>query len=119
MKRLIAVLACATILFAAGEDIGALQKACDDGNAISCSNLGFLYANGRGVRQDYKKASELYFKACDMGYADGCYNLGVSYDNGQGVRQDKRTAKEYFGKACDLGDQGGCDKYKILNEQGR
>ena len=119
MKRLIAVLACATILFAAGEDIGALQKACDDGNAISCFNLGLLYDEGRGVRQDYKKASELYSKACDMGYAGGCYNLGFLYNNGQGVRQDKRTAKEYFGKACDLGDQGGCNNYKILNEQGR
>ena len=71
MKRLIAALACATILFAAGEDIEALQKACDDGNAISCGSLGFLYDNGQGVRQDYKKASELYSKACDMGEAGG------------------------------------------------
>ena len=118
MKRLIAALACAMVLFAAGEDIGALQKACDDGNAISCGSLGFLYVKGQGVKQDYEKASELYSKACDMGEANGCFNLGVSYDNGQGVRQDKRTAKEYFGKACDLGDQGGCNNYKILNEQG-
>ena len=118
MKRLIAALACAMVLFAAGEDIGALQKACDDGNAISCGSLGFLYGNGQGVRQDYKKASELYSKACDMGYADACFNLGVVYYDGKGVRQDKGAVKEYFGKACDLGNQGGCNNYKILNEQG-
>ena len=85
---------------------------------MGCYNLGNLYSSGQGVKQDYKKARELYSKACDIGHVDGCYNLGVLYLNGQGVRQDKRRAKEYFGKACDMGEQGGCDWYKKLNEQG-
>ena len=61
MKRLIAALACAMVLFAAGEDIEALQKACDDGNANGCFNLGLLYANGQGVKQDYKKSERTIF----------------------------------------------------------
>ncbi|WP_258864556.1 tetratricopeptide repeat protein [Helicobacter sp. MIT 01-3238] len=61
----------------------------------SCYNLGNMYYNGEGVRQDYHKAVELYKKACDMKYADACNNLGVLYGNGQGVRQNSSTAKQY------------------------
>ena len=90
------------------------QKACDSGNARGCSNLGVLYENGQGVKQDYQKAAQLYQKACDSGNAEGCYNLGVSYENGQSFS----TAKQYYGKACDLGLQLGCDDYKKLNKKG-
>ena len=94
------------------------QKACDGGNAGGCSNLGFLYEDGQGVRQNYQKAAELYQKACDGGDTNGCYNLGVSYAEGQGVKQNFSTAKQYYGKACDLGLQLGCDNYRKLNEKG-
>lgn len=99
-------------------DIDELQKSCNKDDAARCTRLGLAYYLGRGVRQDYKKASELYSKACGLGFSSGCYNLGILYTNGQGVKQDKSMAKEYFGKACDLGDQTGCDEYKKLNEQG-
>lgn len=31
------------------------KKACDNGNAWSCNNLGFLYDNGQGVKKIIKK----------------------------------------------------------------
>ncbi|MGX2984447.1 tetratricopeptide repeat protein [Helicobacter sp. 23-1048] len=83
-----------------------------------CYNLGVMYYNGKGVRQDYHKARELYKKACDMKDAEACNNLGVLYGKGQGVRQNLSIAKQYYGKACDLGQQVGCDNYKLLNNQG-
>ena len=49
------------------------------GDEAGCSNLGFAYTNGRGVKQDYVKASEFYAKACDIGNSGGCYNLGKLY----------------------------------------
>ena len=96
---------------------------CNKGNgslaqAESCSNLGVLYHNGQGVRQDYAKAAELLKKACGMKNGIACNNLGVLYGRGEGVRQDKSIAKQYYGKACDLGFQLGCDNYKLLNQQG-
>ncbi|MGX2971559.1 tetratricopeptide repeat protein [Helicobacter sp. T3_23-1059] len=84
----------------------------------SCYILGLMHFNGKGVRQDFHKAAELYKKACDMKYAGACNNLGVLYDNGQGVKQNLSIAKQYYGKACDLGAQKGCDNYKLLNNQG-
>ena len=89
-----------------------------DTQVTSCYNLGIMYFNGKGVRQDYYKARELYKKACDMKYADACNNLGVLYFYGQGVKQNRSIAKQYYGKACDLGSQMGCDSYKLLNNQG-
>ena len=86
--------------------------------AESCYNLGVMYFNGKGVRQDYHKASELWKKACDMKDANACNNLGFLYENGQGVKQNRSIAKQYYGKACDLGEQLGCNNYKILNNQG-
>jgi len=91
------------------------QKACDGGEATGCHNLGFLYADGQGVKQDYQKAAELFKKACDGKVALGCSNLGFLYENGQGVKQNFSTAKQYYGKACDLGLQLGCDNYRRLN----
>jgi TPR repeat protein len=96
----------------------AKNKACDGGYAIGCSNLGSMYLNGDGVRQDKFKAVELYTKACDGRNAGGCSNLGVMYDNGDGVRQDKSKALQLFGKACDMKNEGGCKNYAILKNQG-
>lgn len=92
---------------------------CDKGNndlihAENCFNLGIMYHNGKGVRQDYHKAAELYKKACDMKLGDACTNLCSLYGNGQGVRQNLSTAKQYCGKGCDLGNQMGCDNYKKI-----
>ena len=81
-------------------------------------NLGVMYHNGYGVRQDYKKSKEWFEKSATQGFAEAQFNLGVMYGNGYGVRQDKKVAKEYYGKACDGGLQVGCDEYKNLNQQG-
>jgi len=57
-----------------------------------------VYAEGKGVKQDYFKAVELFQKACDGGDAAGCYNLGIMYMNGQGVKQDYSKAKKLLVK---------------------
>lgn len=37
------------------EDISqSLQQECDGGDAIACFNLGLMYANGKGINQDYR-----------------------------------------------------------------
>ena len=64
------------------------QKACDGESARGCYNLGILYEDGQGVKQNYQKAAQLYKKACDGESAGGCHNLGFLYENGQGVKQD-------------------------------
>jgi len=44
-----------------GADQGILEAQCD---------LGFCYANGQGVPQDYAEALKLYRKAAEQGFAE-------------------------------------------------
>ena len=41
--------------------------AAEQGNAVAQFNLGVLYANGQGVRQDYQEAAKWYRKAVEQG----------------------------------------------------
>ena len=64
-------------------------QAAEQGYAKAQFNLGLIYYNGQGVRQDYTQAVQWYRKAAEQGDAKAQYNLGVMYDNGQGVRMQK------------------------------
>ena len=92
-----------------------LERQCNNGNAGSCVKLGFLYYNGDGVKQDYKKAREFYNKACEMGEALGCSALGDLYYN---VKQDYKKAREFWSKACEMGDANGCVLLGFLYQYG-
>lgn len=94
------------------------KAAAKQGEAPSQYNLGLMYNNGQGVRQDYAKGMKWYRKAAGQGHANAQFNLGTMYEYGQGVRQNKKTAKEWYGKACDGERQSGCDAYRDLNEKG-
>ena len=62
------------------------------GVASAQQNLGFMYANGRGVPQDFKEAVRWYRLAADQGHAGAQNNLGAMYNNGLGVPQDFKEA---------------------------
>ena len=88
----------------------------EQGDANVQFNLGVMYAEGQGVKQDDFEAVKWYRKAAEQGDADAQAILGFSYLLGQsGVQVNKSLAKEWFGKACDNGDQGGCKYYGKLN----
>lgn len=100
------------------------EMGCNKGNGDTfqsepCYRLGYMYVNGKGVRENPHKGYELYKKACDMEYAYACVAMGRLYAYGlDGVKPNVSIGKEYFGKACDLGEQVGCDNYKAYNERG-
>ena len=81
-------------------------------------NLGFMYANGKGVKQDYATAAKYYQKACDGGNAEGCYNLGLMYAYGKGVKQDYATAAKYYTKAYNGGCVAGCHNLGFMYANG-
>lgn len=73
------------------------------GNADAQVNLGFLYARGHGVPQDYKEAANWYRKAAEQGQPDAEFNLGSLYYDGLGVKRDFNQAAEWYLKAAELG----------------
>ncbi|MFU2077518.1 tetratricopeptide repeat protein [Avibacterium endocarditidis] len=86
------------------------------GHAKAQYNLGVMYKNGQGVKQDDFQAVKWYQKAAEQGNAQAQAMLGAMYTLGQGVKQDRNLAKMWAGKACENGEQKGCDLYRILNE---
>jgi uncharacterized protein len=72
-------------------------------------NLGFMYASGQGVPQDYAEAVKWYRLSAAQGDAMAQSNLGVMYVNGQGVPQDYVQAHMWFNLAA---AQGNADTVK-------
>ena len=88
----------------------------EQGDANVQFNLGVMYAEGQGVKQDDFEAVNWYRKAAEQGDADAQAILGFLYLLGErGVQVNKSLAKEWFGKACDNGNQNGCEYYGKLN----
>jgi hypothetical protein len=63
-------------------------KLAPHGNAIAQTYLGYMYANGRGVPQDFIVSAGWYRCASQQGVARAQYQLGLMYDKAQGVPQD-------------------------------
>jgi TPR repeat protein len=59
-------------------------------------SLGWKYAHGDSVPQDYPEASKWYRKAAEQGHTDAQINLGFMYHRGLGVRQDLVEAYTWY-----------------------
>ena len=111
------VLLCTPVM-AKGEDLSQVIRLANQGNAQAQSNLGVMYYEGKGVRQDYQKAVEWYTKAANQGDADAQHNLGLRYYNGEGVRQDYQKAFEWYTKAADQGDASAQNSLGVMYYEG-
>jgi TPR repeat protein len=105
-----------------------IRIAAARGEAEAQNNLGVMYANGRGVPQDYAEAVSWFRKAAEQGHASGRgvpqdyaeavswfrkaaeqghasaqHNLGSMYLNGVGVRQDFDQSYAWFNLAAARG----------------
>src|ERR1035441_8676428 len=70
------------------------RKAAEQGVAYAQSDLGVMYATGRGVPKDEAEAARWYRKAAEQEDATAQFNLGWMYANGRGVPTDE--AEAYF-----------------------
>ena len=82
-------------------------------------DLGVMYQEGQGIRQDYMKAFECYTKAAEQEFSKAQYNLGTLYKKGQGVPQNFIKAAEWYTKAAESGHT--CAQYDlgIMYEEGQ
>jgi len=78
------------------------HKAAEQGSASAQYNLGVMYANGRGVREDPDEAVRWYRKAAELGNASAAFNLGVMCEQGLAVPQDDVEAWKWFTLAASL-----------------
>lgn len=86
----------------------------EQGDADAQYNLGLMYKNGKGVKQDNAEAVKWYRKAAEQGDASGQFSLGIMYYKGEGVKGNPSKAEEWFRKACENGHQESCDTLKVF-----
>lgn len=79
------------------------RQLAEMGNPRAQFNLGFMYANGRGVPTDFAEAMKWYRLAADQGFAAAQHNLGIMYANGQNVATDHVEAVKWYRLAANQG----------------
>ncbi len=76
------------------------QAASTQGVAAAQTNLGLMYAQGRGVKQNYDEARKLWELAAVSGHPMAQFNLGLLYLQGLAGTPDERKASQYFLQAA-------------------
>lgn len=79
------------------------REAAVSGVANAQYNLGVLYHQGLGVKQDIDTAFGWYRAAADQGHPEAQYNLGIAYIEGIGSPYDPAKAAGYFKNAARAG----------------
>ena len=96
-----------------------LQTQATQGSADAQTALGEMYAQGRGVPQDYAKARQWFEKAAIQGHAEAQYNLGLLYAQGHSVPQDYVKARQWWEKAAAQGYARAQNNLGTLYTQGQ
>lgn len=80
--------------------------AAEKGYAPSQNNLGILYENGQGVKQDFQKAIFWYKASFAQGNTDAAYNLGNIYRTGLGTKKNLQKSFQLYLFAAQNSDSG-------------
>ncbi len=89
---------------AADQEVEALHKQADQGDAGAQFDLAVRYYDGEGVTRDAFTAARWYHKAAEQGDARAQFDLAYLYFTGEGVEQDTAAAAHWYRKAADQGD---------------
>ena len=85
------------------EDLKRLLKWSKRNRTWAQYNLGNMYQDGDGVKQNSKRAVELYTLAADQGDAHSQLNLGYMYKIGDGVTKDIKRAYKLYTLSAEQG----------------
>lgn len=94
-------------------------RACEEGMAAACNNLGFNLYTGQGATWNVSDAAAAYQKACDKGDPYGCANIGELTEYGIGVPPDDAKAADLYLEACGDDAIAGCPRLGLMIEEGR
>jgi TPR repeat protein len=94
-------------------------KACDAGDAPSCTQLGTMLLDGKGVEQNDAEAVTRFEQACDGGDPRGCLAAGHALSRGEGVARDDEHATKMFDQGCQKQHVGSCTEYAVSLWRGR
>jgi TPR repeat protein len=95
----------------------AYRQACEGGNALACTNLGWMMQFGHGGKADDEQAVDYYRKGCKGSCSGsnnvGCVNLARMIRDGVGTKQDVEEANRIFGDVCERSPINAEDRREI------
>ena len=95
-----------------------LVPLAERGNPRAQAMLGFMYATGQGVPQNYNAASYWYRLSAEQGDTTAQYLLGLAYDKGQGVPLDEVAAYKWLNLAASRAPKRVRDDYRAAAQCG-
>jgi tetratricopeptide (TPR) repeat protein len=96
------------------EAVRRYKSAADAGDAQAMSDLGILFATGRGVVKDEQRAYELIDRAALAGNPAAMGNLGTLYSRGIFVHKDYAKALEWYEKSIEAGNSFGLAQAGVM-----
>ncbi|HEY3381105.1 MAG TPA: tetratricopeptide repeat protein [Vicinamibacterales bacterium] len=102
------VLAILIAALAACSQNSRLKARCMSGDVTVCTQLGDMFATGKGVPRDMGRAAEMYERACGGGAADVCNTLGEIYEKSGAIEGGVERSTQMFQRGCDGGSSAGC-----------
>lgn len=78
------------------------------------SNIGAIYEEGRGIKQNYRQAYRWYYKSGKMGLASAQYKVGMMLIEGKGVKENYKKGLAWIQEAAKNNDPKAKITLKVL-----
>jgi TPR repeat protein len=95
------------------------QPLAVQGNPVAQNNIGILYLDGKGVKQDTSEAVRYLSLSAASGSSLGQNNLGGLYREGKGVPRDYPRAAQWFAASAAQGNAAAMYNLGLMYELGQ
>lgn len=92
-----------------------LRLAAQRGEPGAEFEIAARYAEGKGVKADFKKAMEWYQRAAQKGFVPAQYRLGTIYERGMGGKPDLQRARIWYKRAAEQGNVKAMHNLAVLS----
>jgi uncharacterized protein YgiM (DUF1202 family) len=86
------------------------------GHTEASFHLGWLFANGNGLRVNVPKAVYWWGQSANRGHSEAMFALALAYTHGEGIKRDDEEAMRWYMKAAEQGHE---DAREILKAKVR
>jgi localization factor PodJL len=92
-----------------------LRLAAQRGEPGAEFEIAARYAEGKGVKADFKKAMEWYQRAAQKGFVPAQYRLGTIYERGMSGKPDLQRARIWYKRAAEQGNVKAMHNLAVLS----
>lgn len=90
------------------------------GHSEASFHLGWLFANGNGLRVNVPKAVYWWGQSANRGHVEAMFALALAYTHGEGIKRDDEEAMRWYMKAANQGHEDAREIIKVkVREQAK